>query len=1286
MQAWVAVQRWLELEDGEELVLECREDLAILTEKGVTLEQVKARSERLTLTTAWGSLAAHAEGFVELHGGGKLTPKLVFSATARFGTRPGGSGSKALREWHLDASRPEVIKEVREKLRADPGAGAKEAKRAQAERRKMAADYLDTNQLWEEFLDSVRWEPELPTLRGLEDRVTELVSLRVPGDGRLQARALLAEILERSSRSELGERRIDAANREASLAKTDEAIRASGNQIVLRFLEEVHDWTSRLPALFAESARVERDKDAQNRLELKSAELPEGEAGRLPSNLLKANYQVVDFLGREGELGLLSGLCEELQPGALLIHGDGGVGKTRLLIEFTRRLREELGFVAGFVRSGGADEVLDDLFAEGAPRLLVLDYAEDDPSWVVKLLSRLEETPNRQVHLVLLGRVSPEWDDEPPDRKQLMERWLPRARRHELGPIAVDPKEMFVHASACYARKLGVVVPTGVPDLSIAHYRRVLYVQMHALLAVDSDRATLDIESPATLLDGILALEQRHWARALEGVAIPADHRPEWIATLRRILGMATLIGGADSADQVGEWATADGHHADPEWRHVQRALRRLYPGRTSEDRTTHLCPLEPDILGEHLVLELWSEDRGQCLVRSVESTGPLGHASAMVVITRALLRSTEFARPDDARDCLLHLLHSCTDQLVSPALSVAMIAGPKVGDLVSGFLQNHGGDRHAEIVLSEVHGQSVSLMDAIHWAELRRAQKLERENAKREDLAAASVGLSISYSRLGGRENAIRARELTEEAVAIYRELAAERPDAFRPDLAGSLNNLGNRLDSLGRREEALGAAEEAVAIRRELAAERPDAFRPDLAGSLNNLGNRLDSLGRREEALGAAEEAVAIRRELAAERPDAFRPDLAGSLNNLGNRLDSLGRREEALGAAEEAVAIRRELAAERPDAFRPDLAASLNNLGSFLDSLGRREEALGAAEEAVAIYRELAAERPDAFRPDLAMSLNNLGGFLNSLGRREEALGAAEEAVAIYRELAAERPDAFRPDLAMSLNNLGNFLDSLGRREEALGAAEEAVAIYRELAAERPDAFRPDLAASLNNLGSFLDSLGRREEALGAAEEAVAIRRELAAERPDAFRPDLAASLNNLGSFLDSLGRREEALGAAEEAVAIYRELAAERPDAFRPDLAASLNNLGGFLDSLGRREEALGAAEEAVAIYRELAAERPDAFRPDLAMSFGTLGNALESLDRKGEALAAIEEAVETLSPAFLFQPMAHARWMGLMVKQYLERSEVLGQAADMRMLTPVLEVFQRMQAEAEGGSS
>jgi Tetratricopeptide repeat len=85
-------------------------------------------------------------------------------------------------------------------------------------------------------------------------------------------------------------------------------------------------------------------------------------------------------------------------------------------------------------------------------------------------------------------------------------------------------------------------------------------------------------------------------------------------------------------------------------------------------------------------------------------------------------------------------------------------------------------------------------------------------------------------------------------EAVEICVRLAEARPDAFLPDLASSLDNLGNRLGTLERHESALAAAERCVAIRRQLACAYPDAFTSDLASSsLNNLGVWLGRLGPR-------------------------------------------------------------------------------------------------------------------------------------------------------------------------------------------------------------------------------------------------------------------------------------------------------------------------------------------------------------------------------------------------------------------------------------------------------
>ncbi|MFG1723136.1 caspase family protein, partial [Micromonospora chalcea] len=68
---------------------------------------------------------------------------------------------------------------------------------------------------------------------------------------------------------------------------------------------------------------------------------------------------------------------------------------------------------------------------------------------------------------------------------------------------------------------------------------------------------------------------------------------------------------------------------------------------------------------------------------------------------------------------------------------------------------------------------------------------------------------------------------------IASLRRLAETDPDAWLPDLAMSLNNLGNSLSEVGRRQEALAPTEEAVTIHRRLAQTNPDAWLPNLAGS---------------------------------------------------------------------------------------------------------------------------------------------------------------------------------------------------------------------------------------------------------------------------------------------------------------------------------------------------------------------------------------------------------------------------------------------------------------------
>jgi tetratricopeptide (TPR) repeat protein len=112
----------------------------------------------------------------------------------------------------------------------------------------------------------------------------------------------------------------------------------------------------------------------------------------------------------------------------------------------------------------------------------------------------------------------------------------------------------------------------------------------------------------------------------------------------------------------------------------------------------------------------------------------------------------------------------------------------------------------------------------------------------------------------------------VAQEAVAIWRKLAARMPSAFQPDLALGLKNLAFRLSEVGQREAALATAHESVGLYRTLAAREPDIHGTELAWSLSFMGDCLEELDRTEEAIASDEQAIEAMAPYLAAGPEAL------------------------------------------------------------------------------------------------------------------------------------------------------------------------------------------------------------------------------------------------------------------------------------------------------------------------------------------------------------------------------------------------------------------------------
>jgi hypothetical protein len=126
-------------------------------------------------------------------------------------------------------------------------------------------------------------------------------------------------------------------------------------------------------------------------------------------------------------------------------------------------------------------------------------------------------------------------------------------------------------------------------------------------------------------------------------------------------------------------------------------------------------------------------------------------------------------------------------------------------------------------------------------------------------------------------------------QEMASWRALARIWPSQFRDALASRLIVQSGALRAVNRDEEALRTASEAVAIYHDLAAERPGKYGPDLA-----------------EALTAMQVAVRLYRNLAAAKPGKYLPVLAECLTCEAGWLAGIDLPGEALAAVHEATDI--------------------------------------------------------------------------------------------------------------------------------------------------------------------------------------------------------------------------------------------------------------------------------------------------------------------------------------------------------------------------------------------
>jgi tetratricopeptide (TPR) repeat protein len=241
-------------------------------------------------------------------------------------------------------------------------------------------------------------------------------------------------------------------------------------------------------------------------------------------------------------------------------------------------------------------------------------------------------------------------------------------------------------------------------------------------------------------------------------------------------------------------------------------------------------------------------------------------------------------------------------------------------------------------------------------------------------------------------------------DAESLYRRALEILEKSFgpnHPDVARGLNNLAQLLTSTNRYAEAEALYRRALAIDEKSLG----LAHADLEIRLSNLAVLLTETNQYAEAEPLMRRALAIAE-------DSFGPDhpeVATDLNNLAGLLRATNQHTEAESLYRRALTIDEKSLG--PD--HPNVATDLNNLAVLLTETNRHGEAEPLYRRALAIDEK--SFGPD--HPNVAIRLNNLALLLTSTNRCVDAKALYCRALAILEKSFG--PD--HPDVAMVRNNL-------------------------------------------------------------------------------------------------------------------------------------------------------------------------------------------------------------------------------------------------------------------------
>ncbi|MGC0415026.1 hypothetical protein [Embleya sp. AB8] len=408
----------------------------------------------------------------------------------------------------------------------------------------------------------------------------------------------------------------------------------------------------------------------------------------------------------------------------------------------------------------------------------------------------------------------------------------------------------------------------------------------------------------------------------------------------------------------------------------------------------------------------------------------------------------------------------------------------------------------------------------AYHWAAPDHVLTTdERPGAERLVLA-----LDTRARQLYGAVRAPESVQPQSAACVLLRRLAT-LDAGHRPRLGEALVALTTYLAGAERWDETIATGEEAVALYRTLAAEHPgnDEFVYRISWASIDVAHHLWANPKLTvKAADLAVEAVDNLRALAGRSPGYRRQFAQWAASPATAFLAGIGRWDQAVALGDESIALYRKLAGENSadDELAYGISSASIDIATHLWANAElHTKATNLAVQAIDNLRTLAGRNPSHRRQLAHWAASPTTAFLADTGRWDEAVAVSDEAIGTYQVLVEENPTDDELGYVFVADSIEIATRLWGKpefRPRAAAMAAVAMQTLRPNAVRNP-AYRPQLADwIMSPTVVFLVETGDKTSAIAWVRTAIDLCAVLNGTDPATYGPKLDQARQRLAQL--------------------------------------------------------------------------------------------------------------------------------------------------------------------------